>query len=74
MGKMIVMNDQGDSSISWDKDDKGSVAVAEQSFNVLRSQGNLPFTVTSEGRADKVLDTFDPAAEEIIFTPPMAGG
>ena len=70
---MRVLGRRGDTPVHWDPTDPGSVATAEVAFLAMRRAGMLAFKVTP-GKETEQLETFDPAAEEVLFTRPIAGG
>ena len=67
MGKMIIL-EGGHREVAWDEKDAETVEAARAEFAQKLLEGHLPV-------ADGVLTReFDPAAKEIKFVLPMAGG
>jgi hypothetical protein len=76
MGEMAVMSREGDLKIIWNKDNADEVASARAQFEELTKKKKfLAYAVVGKN-ADKgeVIKEFDPNAERIILSPPMAGG
>lgn len=81
MGQLRIMSHLGDTRIAWDTkkaaegDPEAQAAVreAERIFAEHRAQGSTAFAV-APGQAPKVVETFDPEAEQIVVVPRIAGG
>lgn len=73
-GVMSEMNEQGDTKITWDRDNEDEVAAARASFDLLRGKGFSAFSVGRTGRKGKLITEFDPDAERILLVPQIAGG
>ncbi len=74
-GEFAVMGVEGDTKIMWDKSKPAEVKNAEESFKRLRKDGYLAYKVVGDkGDKGEMLTEFDPNAERIVFSPPMAGG
>jgi hypothetical protein len=74
MGEMRVMGQRGDTKIIWDADNDAEVSSARATFNRLREQRFLAFSVAKTGEKGERIGAFDPDAEKLIMVPPMAGG
>lgn len=75
MGTMATMGRTGDIRTIWDPNNEAEVASARRQFDDLVGGGRyLAFRVAPGGSKGEQIRTFDPAAEKIILTPPMAGG
>jgi len=70
-GEMRVMGPGGDERLAWDTDVQETVDAAALRFAELLLSGHRGFVTTGETRA---LEAFDPQAERIVMTVPMAGG
>lgn len=73
MNTMSIMNDEGDTKVSWDPDNAESVEAATLAFNRYRSAGYQAFAMTS-GTQGEQMDAFDPGVSEVLFIPQMQGG
>jgi hypothetical protein len=81
MGQLRIMSHLGDAKVTWDAkkaaegDPEAIAAVreAERIFAEHRAQGSTAFAV-APGQAPKVIEQFDPQAEQIVVTPRIAGG
>lgn len=74
MSSLCVMGPSGDTKTIWDKNKPDEVAAARQQFNTLRQKGYLAFRVQPGGKPGEQVFEFDPNAEQIILSPPVAGG
>jgi hypothetical protein len=74
MGVLIEMSQAGDVKKMWDKNNQDEVDDAERSFDDLSDKGYLAYTVDKDGNKGKLIREFNPDAEKIIMSPPMAGG
>lgn len=74
MSELTVMDRTGDTKIIWDVGNEEEVAVARDAFTKLKKKGFLAYSVKKGGEKGSILTEFDPAAEKIIMSPPMAGG
>ena len=81
MAKMRVLSGRGDTIVEWDGrkaragDAEAPAAVheAERIFAEHRARGATAFRVAPDGPAERI-DAFDPAAEQIVVVPRVAGG
>jgi hypothetical protein len=71
---LVEMNGTGDEKIRWTKDDRESVRKAHERFSALKAKKFMAFRVVRGQSRGDMLDDFDPNAEVIIMTPPLAGG
>lgn len=74
MPEMAVMDRTGDTKTIWDKNNPDEVEAARSTFNRLTKKGYVAYTVVGEGKKGSVIKDFDPDAEKIILSPPLAGG
>jgi hypothetical protein len=74
MGEMCVMDESGDTKIIWDSKNADEVDNAREQFNRLLKKGFIAYTVAKNGKQGEIIREFDPEAEKIILSPPMAGG
>lgn len=65
---------EGDEKVSWDKDDKESVNQARARFDELKKKGWTAYAISKGSKSERILDKFDPEAEQIIMCPLLAGG
>lgn len=74
-GVAAEMDEKGDTKIKWDKNNPAEVEFARASFDRLVGEKRfLAFSVGRTGSKGDRIRTFDPAAERILFVPPMQGG
>ena len=72
---MSVLGREGDTKVIWDANNPDEVDAARRTFDDLRRRGFTAFSVKGkDGERDRVITTFDPAAERIILVPRVAGG
>ncbi|GMU79047.1 MAG: hypothetical protein AMXMBFR46_18400 [Acidimicrobiia bacterium] len=76
MGTMRILDPTGDTAVVWSLDDPSSVEDAEAIFARLASEHKIPFARAAGAPASEAerIRAFDPAAEEIIWIRPVAGG
>lgn len=71
--RMYILSRHGDTTVEWDPTIAEETAHAERQFRDKLGNGMAAFA----GRPDQIpvqIRHFDPAAEEIVFVPPIAGG
>lgn len=74
MSVLRVLNTEGDTTYKWDVNDKDSVKEVRAQFDaIMTAQKGMAFRVDSP-TSGEVIKSFDPSAQEIIITRPMAGG
>ncbi|HLH24196.1 MAG TPA: hypothetical protein VK066_16865 [Chloroflexota bacterium] len=81
MAKLRVLSSRGDTVVEWDTkrvelgDPEAVAAVreAERIFEEQRARGATAFVVAPDKPAQRI-DTFDPAAEQVVMVPRVAGG
>jgi hypothetical protein len=81
MGQLRIMSHHGDTRVTWDAqkaaegDVEAAAAVreAERIFAEHRAQGGTAFAV-EEGAKPRVIERFEPEAEQIVMVPRIAGG
>lgn len=73
MVTQIVMDHTGDSRQFFEQDDPKQLAEAEQRFKKLSGQGFTAAARTAAGDL-KVIRSFDPTVEEMLFYPRLVGG
>jgi hypothetical protein len=75
VGELRVMGQKGDTRIIWNPRDPDEVAAAKRQFDDLVGEKRfLAFNVTPGGGKGAQITEFDPQAEKLLITPPMAGG
>lgn len=72
--EMAIMGIAGDTKVMWDSANEDEVENARRTFKDLRKKGYLAYKVTKNGDKAEMLTEFDPKAERIILSPPLAGG
>ena len=73
-GQMREMGPSGDERIEWDTEVQETVDQAAARFAELLLNGHVGFATAMDGHTDRRLEEFDPTAERIVMTMPMAGG
>jgi hypothetical protein len=73
MASQIVMDRTGDTRHVFDKQDRAEVAKAEQRFRELTG-ASFTAAVRSGPGEQRIIRSFDPAAEETLFYPRLIGG
>lgn len=75
-GFLAVMDGTGDTKVIWDSHNADEVAAAKVQFDSLRKKGFLAYKVDKKGEkiVNEMITEFDPKAEKIILSPPLAGG
>lgn len=75
MGEIAVMDPaKGDSRLSWDRDNEGSVAVAEKEFDNLIAKGFSAVEIGPNGESVGVMDRFNPDVDTAVMIGPAVGG
>jgi hypothetical protein len=74
MGEMMELDRTGDTRIQFDKSNAVEVSAAEKRFKELKGKGYAAFGVNKKGDKGVLMSDFDPAAERILFVPPLVGG
>lgn len=69
-----VMDNTGDTKVSWDPDAPAEVQAAAAVFDQLKRQGYLAYTVRRGGKRGDVIREFDASAGHIVMTPQLVGG
>lgn len=75
-GTLIIPQwDTGHAEFKWDKNDAKDIDLARETFVKYKAKGYMAYRVDPKsGGKGEVLKEFDPKAEQIIMTPPLAGG
>jgi hypothetical protein len=76
MGMMRILDETGDTTITWAVDDPATIREAEAVFARLVAERKIPFARpagSTAGDAEKI-SAFDPSVEEIVWVRPVAGG
>jgi hypothetical protein len=76
MGIMRIVDETGDSTLTWTREDERSVVAAAEMFTRLAAKKHLPFARAAGAPADEaeLVRHFDPDAEEIVWVRPVVGG
>jgi hypothetical protein len=78
---MQIMDPTGHTTVTWNPDDRESVADARREFNRLRDAGYSAFRMNAvengvavvEEKGERI-DRFDPAAGKVMMVPQLVGG
>lgn len=76
MGLMRIIDETGDTVVTWAQDDPATIAEAEAIFQRLDLERRMAFARPEgapAGEAERI-HAFDPSAEEIIWVRPIQGG
>lgn len=75
MGQMLILDDTGHTTLAWDAQDEASVREVREEFDRLIARGYAAFERSGgETTFERRLETFDPAADEILWVRPIVGG
>jgi len=74
MGVMKIIDRTGDTVVEWDIRNEQEVAVARSEFERLLTEGRTAYGYSGDSRVGDVMDTFDPAVEQIVSRPQVVGG
>jgi hypothetical protein len=74
MHEMIIPDQTGHTSVTWDQSKPDEVEVAESTFDDFTGKGYRAFRMTAGGDQGTRMDTFDPKAEKVMFVPQLRGG
>lgn len=69
----IVMDHTGDTRHEFNAADSAAVEAAEKRFKELTGSGFMAAERTGPG-TQKLVRSFNPDAEEVLFRPPLQGG
>lgn len=72
--EMHVMNESGDTRLSWDEDNRDEVANAKRTFEDMTGKGYMAYKMNKSGEKGEQIRTFDPSVEKIVLSPQMKGG
>jgi len=73
MNSMSVMNEEGDTTISWDPTNPESVEVATSAFETYAGRGYRAYAMQSSTQGE-IMDGFDPNVGSVLFVPQFQGG
>lgn len=71
--KFQIMDHTGHTTAVFDKADKLSMEEAEKRFKDLTGSG-FRAAEMSDGKEGRLLKSFNPDAETVLFVPPLQGG
>lgn len=76
MGVMRVLDETGDTVVSWCEADEQSVDSAREAFARLTREAKIPFARSAGGDVHCIerINSFDPRLDEILWVRPIAGG
>jgi hypothetical protein len=72
MGKMNVLDENGDTQHSWDTPEEA--AVVEGVFKGLLGRGYIAARMGADGSSGEQITAFDAGAGAILLMPPLRGG
>lgn len=74
---LSIMDPTGHDELSWDIHHFKSIKKAKKMYDKLIKKGYTAFVSLRDGGVSKKgnkIEKFDPALEEIVMVPPVAGG
>lgn len=73
---MRIIDETGDTAVTWAEEDTESLARAESLFDLMTAKRHIPFARPKGGTAEEAerISSFRPEAEEILWVRPIAGG
>lgn len=71
---IAVMDLTGDTKHIWNPNNTAEVEVARETFNKLRKQGYICFSVGPDGEKREQVNEFDPTVGKMIMSLPFKGG
>jgi len=71
---MEILDPSGHTTTAWDPNNAAEVAAARAMFDAMTAKNYRAFHVGRRGQQAARMDTFDPAAEQMILVPQVAGG
>ena len=76
MGTMRILDETGDTMVTWSLEDAAALERAGDLFEVELAKGNLAFSIPPGGRDRDAarVTRFDPGADEIVWVRSVAGG
>lgn len=72
-GRLHIQKETADPAVEWTVDDDASVATAKVAFDQAIKEGKLAYRA-NPGEAREAIHEFDPEAQAIVVTRPLAGG
>jgi hypothetical protein len=73
MPELNVLDQTGDTTIGWDPSRPDEVDAARETFRKLKAKGYLAYRTEGKDKGEAIRE-FDPRAERIVMSPPLAGG
>lgn len=71
---MKILDNQGDTRITWDKENGKEAKEAKQKFEDLLKQGYKAYSVRTNGEKGRRIEEFDVDAQEILMLPETRKG
>lgn len=69
-----IMDDSGDTRITWDPDSEFEVGEAKKAFDSHKANRYLAYKVQGDGSKGEVIQEFDPQNRAMIMAPQHVGG
>lgn len=73
-GELAVINHEGDTKITWNRNNATEVEAARRHFDYLKEKGHTIFRMSRTDDRQGQIREFDPEAERLIAVPRMEGG
>lgn len=76
MGTLTILDDKGDTKLTWEPNDPDSVKEAKKRFDDLKKQGYSAFAVETETKEvqGRRIDKFESDMGEVLMVPQRRGG
>jgi hypothetical protein len=70
---MHIMDETGDTTVTWDPADLATIEYAESQFREAKARGYRADSLDGKGGGEVIHD-FDQTATEIVMSPQLVGG
>ena len=74
MGVLRILGPDGDTRVTWEATDAGSVTDVRRRFDEIVREGYLVFELDPQTKEGERIRTFDPDTAELRAFRPLAGG
>lgn len=74
---MDILSKEGHTTTAWDPNNPAEVEAARATFDALTQRAERPyraFYVGKRGQQGSRMESFDPAAEQMVLVPHVGGG
>jgi hypothetical protein len=74
MSVLSILGTEGDTTLTWNRENPVEIKTAEDKFLALQKEGYLAFRLEENGEKGELIREFNPNIEKIFMAPQMAGG